>query len=738
MSTKLIWAIKFLIYATFITPLIFMGDSFIFPFVFPTAIYFRILVELAFGLYLVLCLIDENYRPKKTPLFIILGVFFFILFLSTIFGVDFQRSMWGNYERMSGWFTLIHFGIYFVIVANIFRSWLEWRVLFRWSLLVSIIVGVTGFNFLLPDNSIMKIGGGGTLGNQIYIANFVLFHIFIAWYLFRKEEKKIWRIFAASAGILGLAIMMYNGKRGPFIGLVIGGFIAIALYSFFTKTKKWRALGLSLVGLMIVFGVLIFAFRQSSFVQKIPAVGQVANVSFESGTGATRLIAWKIALAAWKEKPVFGWGVENFYYAFNKYYNPKSLEHGYYETWFDRSHNIFLDYLSTSGILGLAGYLAIFAAVFWQIGAGFYKKKIDLDTLVFVSIFFIAYGVQNFFVFDHLSSYLIFFLMLAFVDYVIPRPQAEESFAERALTGASSRPALLKASKINKLPLVPACIIAAITLFSIYHFNVQPARANNQDLETQKTMQTNFVAGFEKMKQSLLINPYHLVDMRNDFARVIISYAQSPEALKSDIYQQSADFIIEELKKNIQEHPFELQSYILLGQFYGIKNNSGQAEDIFNSARELSPKRQQLAYYLVRIKAVQRDYAGALKILEQLVSENSNIADTYWYMALIYGDQNDFVNASQNLKLALTKGRSFTNQQELFYAAQMASQSGDWEMARDLYERALLADQKNSAILLVLSEIYSRLDDKSKAREMADRAALYDVDALKKAKKWLK
>ena len=422
MANKLIWVIKFLVYSSFLMPLILMGDTFIFPFVFPKAIYFRILVELAFGLYLILCLIDKNYRPKKTPLFIVLGAFFVILFLSTIFGVDFQRSMWGNYERMSGWFTLIHFGIYFVIVANIFCTWPEWRNLLRWSLLISIIVGITGFNFLLPDNSIMKIGGGGTLGNQIYIANFVLFHIFIAWYLFRKEENKFWRFFAAGYGILGVAIMMYNGKRGPFIGLVIGGFIAVALYSFFTKIKKWRTIGLGLIGAIIILSGLIFIFRQSSFVQKIPAVGSVANVSFSSGTGETRLIAWKIAYEAWKERPLFGWGVENFYYAFNKYYNPKSLEHGYYETWFDRSHNIFLDYLSTSGILGLLAYVAIFIAVFWQIGAGFYKKLIDLDSLVFVSIFFLAYGVQNFFVFDHLSSYLIFFLMLAFVHFVILSP----------------------------------------------------------------------------------------------------------------------------------------------------------------------------------------------------------------------------------------------------------------------------------------------------------------------------
>lgn len=739
MSQKFVKTIKILIYATFLMPLIVMGDTFIFPFVFPKAIYFRILVELAFGLYLILCLIDKNYRPKKTPLFIVLAVFFAILFLSTIFGVDFQRSMWGNYERMSGWFSLIHFGLFFVIAANVFRSWPEWRALLRWSLIFSFIVGLSGFEFLFPESSIINIGHGGTLGNQIYIANFVLFHIFIAWYLFRKEEARFWRFFAAAFGVVGMAIMLYNGKRGPFIGLLVGGFIAVALYSFFTKAKKWRALGLGLIGVTIILGGLIFAFRQSSFVQKIPAVGSVANVSFESGTGATRLIAWKIALTAWKEKPLFGWGVENFYYVFNKFYNPKSLEHGYYETWFDRSHNIFLDYLSTSGILGLLAYVAIFVAVFWQVVAAFYKKKIDLDTLVFVLIFFIAYGVQNFFVFDHLSSYLIFFLILAFVQFVILRNASDEKSLETVtLKNTEYHSVSSKMLKNNNFPFATSFIIGVTTLFFIYHFNIQPARANHADLKTQTIMQTNFIAGFTALKQSLEINPYHLVDMRNDYGRVIISYAQNPEALKAEIYQQSADFIIEELKKNIQEHPFELQSYILLGQFYGIKNNSIKAEEIFNQARELSPKRQQLAYYLVRIKSVKRDYIGAIEILNQLVKDNDKIADNYWYLSLVQSDTGDLAASHASLKSALERGKSFINSQELLFASQLAIKSSDWEMARDLYERVLSADPKNSEILLVLSEIYSRLNDESKAREMADRAALYDVDALKKAKKWLK
>ena len=58
-----------------------------------------------------------------------------------------------------------------------------------------------------------------------------------------------------------------------------------------------------------------FIFRQSDFVKNIPAVGRLVNTQIASDT---RTMAWGIAVDSWKEKPIFGWGPNNFYYAFNK------------------------------------------------------------------------------------------------------------------------------------------------------------------------------------------------------------------------------------------------------------------------------------------------------------------------------------------------------------------------------------------------------------------------------------
>lgn len=690
-------------------PLIVMGDVFIFPFVFPKAIYFRILVELMLGIYVLLCLVNKNYRPQKNNVFWAVLIWATALLLACVFGTDVGRSFWGNFERMSGWFTLIHFALYFVVVSATLKMWEEWRNLFRWGLLWSFFVGLTGLNFLLPSNSIMRIGGGGSLGNQIYIANYILFFIFIAGYLFKREEKKLWKFFSAAYIVIGIVLMLYNGKRGPFIGLLAGIFVATLLYSLLTKVKKWKVIGLSVIGVLVVCAGLIFVFRQTNFVGNLPAIGPIARTSLSGGTAETRLIAWGIAWQSFKERPVFGWGMENFYYAFNKYYNPKSLEHGYYETWFDRSHNIFMDYLSTAGIVGFLAYLSLFAACLWVILKVYKNKTVTSDTIVFLSVFLIGYAVQNVFVFDHLSSYLIFFLILAFANWLEPIEQAKE--------------ASQKAIKEQKLSPGYFLGVGLIVLVLIYFTNIKPAQANKADLETQKMAQQDFFGAIKQMQPALEIDSQFHADMRNDFARLILSYSQNQQVAQSSDYGKALVFAMEQMKSNIKKHPLELQSYITLSQLYAVGGDFANSETILNQAQTLSPERQQIAYLLVRIKGIKKDFIGALNVLKQTLSKNDKIPDTYWYLGLVYNDLGDKKLALENIKKAVEKGKVFSVNQEFYFAGKILLEGGELEMAKNIFEDVLSKNQNDTTALSALAQIYEKLGDKDKAKEMFLRSA---------------
>ena len=124
--------------------------------------------------------------------------------------------------------------------------------------------------------------------------------------------------------------------------------------------------------------------------------------------------------------------------------------------------------------------------------------------------------------------------------------------------------------------------------------------------------------------------------------------------------------------------------------------------------------------------------------MNKTVADDPNVADSYWYLSLIYNEMGDKQKSFDELKIALAKGKGFTQVPEMTFVADSFKRFGDYENAAKYYEIALGQANNNPQILLALSETYALTGNKEKAREMADRAGLYDADALKKAKEWLK
>ena len=84
---------------------------------------------------------------------------------------------------------------------------------------------------------------------------------------------------------------------------------------------------------------------------------------------------WQMSWEGFKERPIFGWGQENFLYVFAKHYNPKMWNQ---EPWFDRSHDVFFDWLVAGGAVGLLTYLSMFAALIYTL---WWKRKHHFSVL---------------------------------------------------------------------------------------------------------------------------------------------------------------------------------------------------------------------------------------------------------------------------------------------------------------------------------------------------------------------
>src|SRR3989344_5218185 len=111
--------LKWIIFAgLFIVPFIpfLVYSSFFFPFITSKAFTWRIIIEIVFAAWILLALLDANYRPKKSVI------------LYAVFGVAPVKSFWSNFERMEGYITLLHLGMFFLVISSVFKE-VDWK---RW------------------------------------------------------------------------------------------------------------------------------------------------------------------------------------------------------------------------------------------------------------------------------------------------------------------------------------------------------------------------------------------------------------------------------------------------------------------------------------------------------------------------------------------------------------------------------------------------------------------------------
>src|SRR3989344_1308986 len=120
----------FIFTGLFLVPFIpfLVSSSLFFPFITTKAFAWRVIVEVIFGAWIILALLDSNYRPRKTWLLYALFIFIGIIGLADIFCVAPEKRFLSNAERMEGFITLLHLGMYFLVIGSVFRE-IDWK---RW------------------------------------------------------------------------------------------------------------------------------------------------------------------------------------------------------------------------------------------------------------------------------------------------------------------------------------------------------------------------------------------------------------------------------------------------------------------------------------------------------------------------------------------------------------------------------------------------------------------------------
>lgn len=671
---------KFLLYLAPLSVLI-VASSMFFPFIVGKAIFFRTVITLAtlaYAAHYLFWITEEEKEDVKAiirnPIFLSLVTFTLLFLLASFTAVNPHFAFWANFERGEGGLQMIFYAIFFVLAVLILKTKKEWLSFITWLIPIGVLVSLYAIgqrlNFFyvqnlqniatatgkavdqtaLQNNPWSQFFGAGdrisgTLGNPLYISTFIIFMIFFIMLLFSEYARsKTAKIILSIVAIFQIYVFFLAQSRNGLSG-VLAGIVTFMLVMTFTKEKRhvWASLSLRSVALstlcaLIIGGSLFYttrtasvcdAYGQSALTKtcvnlakgwtKIPIVNRFAKERILAGLD-DRTWTWGTALSGFIEKPILGWGPENFPIVFDRYYNPN---HFGGDSWFDRAHDTYLEYLVDGGIILLLAYLSIWVFYFREI----YQKRarMSVTTLGLMSAFPVAYLIQAISAFEVLPIFLLLYTFLAFA--------IRFHYGSEEIKKKTDRQPLSRTAKIsNGLPQMAAltglCALSAITL---YYANYLPLEKNRLLLivaasgggQDQKVIYDRFIKtldydspiGQQETVQYFLLFVFRFLDNN--------ASSQNLADKKEDLLRlvQKADAVFYENEKT-GHSAVGVKSLSYLGQIHLkaaiiLKDSAmlNSAQNIFEHGLELAPTRFEFIYPLLDIAALKKDSVMAKPLL---------------------------------------------------------------------------------------------------------------------------
>lgn len=534
----LIIVIKLGIFLVLIMPLIVTTDT-LFPFIVGKALFARGTIEIVFGLWLIVAFKYPQHRPPRSWALVAFGVYLGVALLAGIVGVSLQRSLWSTYERMQGIVDLTHWFAYAVVVASVFRSMLDWRILLNINLGVSLVMALMGiaqhydadvFSFYPFLKSTRRLDV--TLGNATFVGAYMMANIFIAFAFLahsfyarrelatsqvaetratqRRRRRRSrgrasttgsdatvywWWIFWVATIALDFWIMVLSGTRGALGGLVIS-LIAIAiLYVAWGRIRYLRFASIAVVSVLVLLIALFFVIRDTEFYDSLAdkniLLKRISTLGLDDKNVRGRLDSWEAGLEGFAARPLLGWGPENYVVAWGRYFDTPTEQ----TRTFDQAHNKPVEELTTKGVLGLVSYIALWATITWAMLRKLRRDETaaQLFTL-FITAAVVGYFVQNLFLFDTPATFLQFMVLFGYAVYIeTTLTSREEQPAEESgglIARASQWSGRLPSWSQRALPYLGVIAVIAAVSISLFYVIYRPYQAATAVVSTNRSSLT--------------------------------------------------------------------------------------------------------------------------------------------------------------------------------------------------------------------------------------------------------
>jgi O-antigen ligase len=321
----------------------------------------------------------KNQVPfyKKTFLDIPLLLFLISQTISTYYSVDPHTSFFGYYSRLNGGLlSLICYSLLYWILVVYIDSDLKNKII-NYSLLSGFLVSIYAIaqhfgidkNWWIQD---VQSRVFSTFGQPNWLAAYLCILIPLSLHqTFNTNKSKINIKYFSLSAIFYISLLFTKSKSG-----ILACLISLIVFFFveFFKNKNIRKLLIINYSLFIILLLIISnPIKDQIFPPKntSPSTNTENSKILVTSSGDIRKIVWQGSVDLWKKFPIFGTGVETFAYS---YYWTRPVEHNLTSEWdflYNKAHNEYLNYLATTGTVGLCTYLIfIFFIGVWHFRHG--------------------------------------------------------------------------------------------------------------------------------------------------------------------------------------------------------------------------------------------------------------------------------------------------------------------------------------------------------------------------------
>ncbi len=562
--------------------------------------------------------------------------------LSTIFALEPSFSFWGSPYRGGGSLNLLlymAFALFAYLVVEK-KDWAKvWTSAIIGGLAVSFVAICQQFGLLSENLVKYPFRPPSTMGNTNFMAGYLLLLLYLPLALGAKAKALGKKIFYFGSSAVFLFIIAITISKAAYIAIILGVLWAALSVKFknpLLNKSKWLAAALPL----LFAAALLFSANNPQIYSAVSGQNRLLGdflyrFTFKNFVGDVRFSSWKIGLQALKDRPILGYGSENFSIGFDKHYDTTlpglaALTGG---QWWDRAHNFLLDISTTVGIPALLAYLFFWIYLFLKLQKLKKEKPSDYLFPALLQATIVSYFANSFFSFDCVPTYIFAFLMAGYSLHLVSTDVNEQAIHAGNAIGIKA--------ELNGKNIISAGLLAFLVFF-IWQYNIYPLKVNAA---------INWANYYEEKDQTCqraidALNPYLASRtigssfLYQTYGSALLKCIQKTTKLsdKVEIARQG----IEIDQQLIKERPYFVRSWIYLGSLTSFllekdpsnKELLNKMNFYFAKATELSPGRPNIYADWASGHLAYGNCKEALAASQKCIQADKNFRSCWWVSAL--------------------------------------------------------------------------------------------------------